>query len=201
MRARRIVSFVWFVWVVSFVFSAPLAGCGDDAQQGGDGGVPDGTVQADGTPGADGAVPDGGGPPPGDWSCDPFDCGPSPGVTVSVAAGGDLQAALDSASSGDTLLLEAGAVYTGNFVLPAKGGDDCITVRTTTPDSELIPGALVGPWNAGLLARVVSPGNGLPAIRTAVGAHHYRLVGLEVLPESPTAEIYDRMPTSSAASA
>jgi len=108
-----------------------------------------------------------------------------------VAAGEDLQAALDSASPGDTLLLEAGATYTGNFELPAKGGEGCITVRTATPDTELIPGTRAGPWNAAQLARVVSPGNGLPAIRTATGAHHYRLVGLEVLPESPTSEIYD----------
>ena len=44
-------------------------------------------------------------------------------ATIVVRADDDLQAALDRARPGDTLLLEAGATYTGNFVLPDKGRD------------------------------------------------------------------------------
>jgi hypothetical protein len=44
------------------------------------------------------------------------------GKTVTLAAGANLQAALDSAVPGDTIELPAGATFTGNFVLPQKNG-------------------------------------------------------------------------------
>ena len=47
---------------------------------------------------------------------------PLAGATLVVRADDDLQAAIDRARPGDTLLLEPGATYTGNFVLPDKGG-------------------------------------------------------------------------------
>ena len=42
-------------------------------------------------------------------------------ATISVPAGGDLQAALDAAKPGDVITLEPGATYVGNFVLTNKG--------------------------------------------------------------------------------
>src|SRR5688572_7314021 len=42
------------------------------------------------------------------------------GATINVAAGGDLQAAINAAMPGDTIRLEAGATFTGTFVLPLK---------------------------------------------------------------------------------
>ena len=45
------------------------------------------------------------------------------GKTISVGAGQDLQAALDSAQPGDVVSIAAGATFTGNFVLPKKAGD------------------------------------------------------------------------------
>ena len=39
---------------------------------------------------------------------------------TSVSSGTSLQAALDLAQPGDTLVLEAGAEYKGNFILPNK---------------------------------------------------------------------------------
>src|SRR5205085_10690078 len=44
---------------------------------------------------------------------------PTPGVTINVPAGGDLQAALNQARPGDQLVLQAGATFIGNYVLPA----------------------------------------------------------------------------------
>jgi hypothetical protein len=44
-------------------------------------------------------------------------------ATRYVPGGGNLQQALDAANPGDTILLEAGATYTGNFLLRAKQGD------------------------------------------------------------------------------
>src|SRR5581483_9408357 len=40
------------------------------------------------------------------------------GRTIKVAAGENLQRALDQARPGDELLLPSGAVFAGNFVLP-----------------------------------------------------------------------------------
>ena len=40
--------------------------------------------------------------------------------SMAISAGTSLQAALDLAQPGDTLILEAGAEYKGNFILPAK---------------------------------------------------------------------------------
>ena len=47
---------------------------------------------------------------------------PPSGATITVAAGGNLQAALNSAQLGTTIVLQAGATYTGPFTLPAKTG-------------------------------------------------------------------------------
>ncbi|HEV3467907.1 MAG TPA: hypothetical protein VG148_01190, partial [Pyrinomonadaceae bacterium] len=51
--------------------------------------------------------------------------------TITVRAGGDLQAALDRAQPGDEVVLEAGASFVGNFTLPAKAGAAFITVRSS----------------------------------------------------------------------
>jgi hypothetical protein len=105
--------------------------------------------------------------------------GVASGATLTIPAGGDLQAALNNAAPGDTIVLAAGATYTGSFVLPAKSGSGVITVRTSTPDTLLPDGTRVGPASAPLLARIVSPDQTL-AIATARAASNYRLVGLEV---------------------
>jgi len=104
---------------------------------------------------------------------------PVEGATIHVAAGGDLQAALNLARPGDTVLLEANAEFVGNFVLPVKPGDEWITVRSATPDGELPPeGVRIQPADAPLLARLRSSNPGA-AIRTAPGAHHWVLKYLE----------------------
>ena len=101
---------------------------------------------------------------------------------VSVPAGASLQQAIDRARPGDTLLLTPGATYTGNFVLPAKAGDRYITIRTAE-EGDGLPrlGQRVLPAYAPLLAKLKSP-NKEPVLRTAAGAHHWRLQLLEFLP-------------------
>ena len=98
-------------------------------------------------------------------------------ATTRVRAGEDLQAALNAAQSGDILLLDAGATFTGNFVLPVKAGSQTITV-TTDHSSLPGPGVRISPSASPLLARIQSS-NTMPALRTAAGAHHWRLVLLE----------------------
>ena len=42
---------------------------------------------------------------------------PVAAATVTVGAGGNLQLAIDNAAPGDTILLQAGATFTGNFLV------------------------------------------------------------------------------------
>jgi PKD repeat protein len=103
-------------------------------------------------------------------------------TTRYVAAGGNLQEALNAAQPGDTVLLAEGAEFVGNFVLPAKTGEGWITVRSSAPDALLpAPGARIRPADAPLLARLRSP-NTNAALRTAAGAHHWMLRYLEFGP-------------------
>jgi hypothetical protein len=100
-------------------------------------------------------------------------------ATISVPANGDLQAALNAAQPGDVIELQPGATYVGNFTLPNKSGSSYITVRTgslTTPAD----GVRVGPADAPSLAKLRSP-NTAPALRTAIAAHHWRILRVEFL--------------------
>ena len=103
------------------------------------------------------------------------------GSSIRVPAGGDLQSALNMARPGDTIVLDAGATYVGNFVLPAKlgGGDAFITIRSSAADS-LLPGEneRIGPQHAPHLPKLRSP-NTQSVLSTAPGVHHYRLLHLE----------------------
>src|SRR5262249_26330439 len=100
------------------------------------------------------------------------------GQTIAVNVGGDLQSALNQAQPGDVILIQAGATFTGNFVLPNKTGAGWITVRASTPDANLAPGIRVTPASASSMPKIISP-NSEPAAQTASGAHHFRFVGIE----------------------
>jgi hypothetical protein len=100
------------------------------------------------------------------------------GQSIRVNAGGDLQAALNSAQPGDEIVVQAGATFTGPFTLPVKSGSGWITVRSsgTLPAA----GTRVKPSDAAQMPKLVSQYPMEPVIQTAAGAHHYRLVGLEL---------------------
>ena len=67
-----------------------------------------------------------------------FVCAPRlDAATLTVNAGGDLQGAIDAARPGDTILIAAGAVFTGNYTLPDKGGSTYITIRSAASDASL----------------------------------------------------------------
>ena len=103
------------------------------------------------------------------------------GTVRTVAANcSDLQRQIDAAQAGDTVQIPAGTTCTGNFVLPKKPASaSWIVIRTATPDSALPPGVRVNPQMADKFARIQTP-NSVAAIRTDAGAHHYRLIGLEI---------------------
>jgi len=126
---------------------------------------------------------------------------PTPGNTFPVTAGADLQGALNNANCGDTITLQAGAVFAGAFYLPAKPCDDdhWIIIRTNAPDSSLpAEGTRVTPCYAGVaslpgrpafncssaknvLAQIAYSGRaGDGPVYFAPGANHYRLLGLEI---------------------
>jgi hypothetical protein len=106
-------------------------------------------------------------------------CPSSAGADTRVVRRGDnLQTALNAAAPGDVLVLDAGAEFVGNFVLPVKPGDAPIVVRSSFNDALPQPGYRVKPAHAPLLARLRSP-NTVPAMRTAAGAHHWQLRYLE----------------------
>ncbi len=100
-------------------------------------------------------------------------------ATRYVHAGESLQTVLNAAEPGDTIVLDAGATFTGNFVLPAKSGADFITIRSSAADTALpAAGRRIGPQWASALPKLRS-GNGATALRTAPAAHHWRLQFLE----------------------
>ncbi|MCA1816671.1 MAG: right-handed parallel beta-helix repeat-containing protein [Acidobacteria bacterium] len=109
---------------------------------------------------------------------------------IVVRAGGDLQRALDSARAGETLVLEAGATFKGTFTLPKKEGDEFITVRSSRA-GELREGARVSPADAPLMPKLLAPGRGAAALQTAPGAHHWRLVGLEIAQPDAATVVFD----------
>lgn len=137
---------------------------------------------------------------------------PAPGSTITVNAGGNLQSALDSAACGDTILLQAGAVFSGLFKLPAKTCDDqhWIIVRTSSPDSALpAEGTRINPCYAGVASLPERPAFTCPAVKNVMaqllftgpgisgpieiepGANHYRLVGLEITRALPKEKLWD----------
>jgi hypothetical protein len=101
-------------------------------------------------------------------------------ATIAVAAGGNLQAAINAAQPGDTITLAAGATYVGNFTLPNKGAlTQAITIRSAAADS-LLPaaGVRMSPSYAAYLPKIKS-GNSMSALTTAPAANHWTLMFLE----------------------
>jgi hypothetical protein len=104
----------------------------------------------------------------------------------------DLQDALDAATPGAVLMLDAGAEFRGSFILPDKGpNEDWIILTSSRMDllpaeaHRLVPAAPTGdnafPTQAAAMPKIIAEHpSGTPAVRTESRAHHYRLVGLEI---------------------
>src|SRR5262245_29514968 len=101
------------------------------------------------------------------------------GKTINVAAGGDVQAAIEQARPGDVIKLQAGATFTGNFRLPSKSGSEWIVIRSSAADADLPPpGTRITPAKNAMMPKLISP-NADPVVYTDEGAHHYRFIGVE----------------------
>jgi hypothetical protein len=112
-----------------------------------------------------------------------------PGRGIHVSNGAEFQAALNSASRGDTLILQAGATYIGNFRLPNKPGDSFITVTTSALDSLPGEGTRISPVQSQFMPKLLAA-RGDASLIAANGAHHYRIIGIEFAP-APGVVTYD----------
>ena len=111
---------------------------------------------------------------------------PTPARVVTVPAGASLQAAINAAKAGDELRLSDCATWVGNFTLPDRGDSGWVTIR---PAGSVSGGRMTPSRAAALcLPKILTPNN-VPAIQTALTAHHWRLVGLEIGGTSTASEI------------
>ena len=104
----------------------------------------------------------------------------------------DLQEAIDDAELKTIIVLDAGEIFFGGFVLPDKGiGEGWIIITSSRMD--ILPGAQnrINPWaatgdidfpaQAAAMAKIVTNNlSGIPCFKTQAFAHHYWLTGLEV---------------------
>ena len=104
----------------------------------------------------------------------------------------DLQKALDAAQPGTVIILDAGIVYTGGFVLPVKPASTrWIVLMGSRMDLLPAQGTRIEPTamtsdpkfteqRLAMPSIVTTNLSGIPCFTTEPGAHHYRLVGLEI---------------------
>jgi hypothetical protein len=136
---------------------------------------------------------------------------PAPGKSILVKNTAEFQSAIEKASCGDTIRLQAGAAFAGLFKFPAKACDDAhwIIVRTSARDEDLPPeGTRITPCYAGVeslpgrpsypcaapanvMAKIIYNNKGSGPVSFSEGANHYRLIGLEITRDTPGATIYN----------
>jgi hypothetical protein len=103
----------------------------------------------------------------------------------------DLQAAIDAAAPGDTILLRAGETFVGHYWLKRKSGTADITIRSDADDSRLpaqgvrlVPSGRTGAnTDLSALPRLIGRGatyRTSPIFRAEASAHNYRLEYLNI---------------------
>ncbi|MCB4756098.1 MAG: T9SS type A sorting domain-containing protein [Elusimicrobia bacterium] len=104
---------------------------------------------------------------------------PTGGKTWTVNQGDDLQSVINSANLGDVIVVQAGATFTGQYVLPNKTGTGWVYIISSALSS-LPEGERVGPSDTANMAKIVAPAAWRAAIRADWGAHNYRFAGIEI---------------------
>lgn len=112
------------------------------------------------------------------------------GSVIRLDRDGDLQRALNRARAGDTIVLQAGAVYEGPFILPVKSGSEFITIQSSRI-RELPEGVRVSRSQSDLFAKLQSAANGSPIVKTEAGAHHYKFAGIEFSTSNAQVVVHD----------
>ena len=108
---------------------------------------------------------------------------------ITVGPKDSVQAAINAAQYGDTIVVAAGATFTGNFTLPKKTGAGEIVIQSSRI-SELPEGVRVNPSQAALFAKLQTT-NSEPVMSTDAGAHHYRFQGIEFSTDNASKIVYD----------
>src|SRR5687768_421946 len=75
------------------------------------------------------------------------------GSVLQLDRNGDFQRALNEARPGDTIVLQAGAVYEGPFTLPVKSGAEFITIQSSRV-KELPEDVRVSPSQSAVFAKL-----------------------------------------------
>lgn len=100
-------------------------------------------------------------------------------VDIPLHAGDNLQTAINNATCGDTITLDAGAEFVGTFLLPNKACSSYITIRSSAL-ANLPAGVRVSPSSTSNMATVRTNVANEAALKTATSAHHFRFQGLEI---------------------
>ncbi len=113
------------------------------------------------------------------------------GRRIAVSSGAELQQALDAATSGDTILLAPGALFTptspeGSFMLrnrPIADGQ-WVVIRSAhaafDANGDVAPHTRVESARADRMPQIRATRTNLPAFKAEPAAHGYRLIGLDV---------------------
>lgn len=111
------------------------------------------------------------------------------GATTTVAACGNIQSAINSAALGDTVVITSTLDCAVALTLPVKSGTGWVIIRTSNLAGLPPSGTRVSSahYSAMPKLRMIST---TPVITAAVGAHHYRLIGLEVT-SNPNADTFN----------
>jgi Bacterial Ig-like domain (group 3) len=115
-------------------------------------------------------------------------------ATIQVRAGDNLQSAVDASQSGDELVLDAGATFPVPLTLPVFAGTQPITIRSSAMDHLPEAGKRIDPSMARAMPKLTSKGvatSPTSVLTTQPGAHHWTLIGIEILPESAATFMYD----------
>ena len=107
------------------------------------------------------------------------------GHTILVNQNADLQSAIARADCGDTLVLQAGATFTGSYTLPNKVCAGWVFIESSRI-SELPADTRVGPSQLQYMAKIQSDAAGSSPINVESAAHNYRFIGIEMTTLSGT---------------
>ena len=113
------------------------------------------------------------------------------GNTDPYASGAQLQAAVDSAQPGDTVLVSPN-IFSGPITLKKKVNPmgQVITIQSSAPSQNLPgPGVRTGPAYSPFLPQITAQG-GLAALTMESGTSYYNLVNLEFRPQDPGASYF-----------
>jgi len=119
------------------------------------------------------------------------------GRVVELRAGGDLQRAINAAQCGDSVVLQAGATWDGEFVLPNRNCTASTPIRIGSSAQASLPSGRVGPADATNMPRIRAWGTGITgsAFTMAANSGYWVLDGLELTDNAAATAIVNALVT------